>query len=192
MAIAIDSTGLKRFGRDEWHQEKYQLSAKRSWRKLHLAVDDKHMIHAGLLTDRFVSDDSAVSELAGQIESEVSHITADGAYDKNPVYDTLSTYFEQAEIVIPPDSDAGYHKNSHPQRNRNLQEIKTFGRMAWQRVRGYGKRNNDELAIQRYKKIIGNRLHARKLPRQKNEAMLGCSILNKMTSLGMPASYRCV
>jgi len=29
-AIAIDSTGLKRFGRDEWHQEKHKVSAKRS------------------------------------------------------------------------------------------------------------------------------------------------------------------
>ncbi|QGP57255.1 hypothetical protein PsalMR5_04714 (plasmid) [Piscirickettsia salmonis] len=42
--IAIDSTGLKRFGRDEWHQEKYKISAKRSWRKLHVAVDDDHYI----------------------------------------------------------------------------------------------------------------------------------------------------
>ena len=29
-AIAIDSTGLKRFGRGEWHQEKYELSNKAS------------------------------------------------------------------------------------------------------------------------------------------------------------------
>jgi len=29
-AIAIDSSGLKRFGRDEWHEEKYKVSAKRS------------------------------------------------------------------------------------------------------------------------------------------------------------------
>ena len=27
-AIAIDSTGLKRFGRSEYHQEKYKLSSK--------------------------------------------------------------------------------------------------------------------------------------------------------------------
>ena len=36
--IAIDSTGLKRFGRGEWHQEKHKISAKRSWRKLHLVA----------------------------------------------------------------------------------------------------------------------------------------------------------
>ena len=44
VAIAIDSTGLKRFGRGEWLQEKYCLSAKRSWRKLHIAVDNQHIL----------------------------------------------------------------------------------------------------------------------------------------------------
>jgi hypothetical protein len=148
------------------------------------------MIHAGLLTDRFISDDSAVADIAEQIDREVSQITADGAYDKNPVYKTLTNHFNKAEIIIPPDSDAIYHVKNHPQRNRNLQEIKTFGRINWQLVRNYGKRNYAELAIQRYKRMLGNRLHARELSRQKNEAMLGCSILNKMTSLGMPTSYR--
>lgn len=33
VSIAIDSTGLKRFGKDEWYQEKHNVSAKRSWRK---------------------------------------------------------------------------------------------------------------------------------------------------------------
>jgi len=76
------------------------------------------------------------------------------------------------------------------QRNRNLQEIKTFGRMNWQRVRKYGNRNYTELCIQRYKKILGNKLHARELSRQKNEGMIGCGILNKMAGLGIPQSQR--
>lgn len=45
--------------------------------------------------------------------------------------------------------------------------------MSWQRMRNYGKRNDAELAIQLYKKILGNQVHARILSRQKNEAMLG-------------------
>ena len=189
-AIAIDSTGLKRFGRDEWHQEKHKISANRSWRKLHIAVDDEHIIHGSLLTDKFTSDDSAIEPLITQIDNNIEQITADGAYDKNPVYTKLSEKFNNAAIIIPPDSDAVYNKTSHPQRNRNLQEIKTFGRMQWQRVREYGKRNYSELAIQRYKKILGNKLHSRKLSRQKQEAMIGCGILNKMTGIGMPESYK--
>jgi hypothetical protein len=189
VAIAIDSTGLKRFGRDEWHQEKHKISAKRSWRKLHVAVDNKHIIHASALTDRFVVDEQVVDKLTGQIDVEVNHVSADGAYDKASVYDNLSQQFPQADIVIPPDSDAVYNTKNHAQRNRNLQEIKNFGRMIWQKVRAYGKRNISELSIQRYKKIIGRQLHAREFSLQKNEAMLGCGVLNKMTGLGMPVSY---
>ena len=190
-AIAIDSTRLKIFGRGEWHEEKYKLSAKRSWRKLHIAVDTNHFIHACDLTDRFSADCESVETLVKQIKKTVNHVTADGAYDKNPTYETLTNFFPKADVVIPPDSDAVYDKGAHPQRNQILQEIKTFGRIVWQRIRNYGRRNYSELAIFRYKKILGGRLHAIEFSRQKNEAMLGCGILNKMTGLGMPQSFRC-
>jgi hypothetical protein len=189
-AIIIDSSGLKRFGRDEWHQEKHSVSAQRSWHKLHIAVDDQHIIHACVLTDRFVSDDRVIDPLLDQMDVQAIQIMADGSYDKNPVYTQLSACFPEADIIIPPDSDAVYSYFNHVQRNRNLQEVKTFGRINWQRVRDYGKRNYVELCIQRYKRILGNKLHAREFSRQKNEAMIGCSILNKMTQGGMPFSYK--
>ena len=153
-------------------------------------MDDDHRIHAALLTEQFVSDDQAVGELIQQIEVKPDNILGDGAYDKNPVYQKLSDRFANANIIIPPDSDAVYNKENHPERNRNLQEIKTFGRMNWQRARDYGKRNYSELCIQRYKRILGNTLHARELSRQKTEAMIGCGVLNKMTDIGMPISFK--
>jgi len=140
-AIAIDSTGLKRFGRDEWHQEKHKISGKRSWRKLHVAVDNKHYIQSCELTDRFTNDDQVVDNLANQISILVGHITADGAYDKNPIYQKLSNKFPIADIIIPPDKDAIFHLGNHRQRNRNIAEVTIFGRMAWQRNRNYGRRN---------------------------------------------------
>ena len=105
-AIAIDSTGLKRFGRDEWHQEKHKVSAKRSWRKSHIAVDNKHIIHGAELTDRFTSDDQVVENLINQIDNEVAQLTADGAYDKNPVYEKITEKFQTQpslfrQIVMP-------------------------------------------------------------------------------------------
>ena len=42
----------------------------------------------------------------------------------------------------------------------------------------------------RYKAIIGRRLRARILPGQKTEGRVGCSVLNRMTRLGMPVSQR--
>ncbi len=75
-------------------------------------------------------------------------------------------------------------------RNRNIREISENGRMAWQKNREYGRRNYSELGVQRYQRILGDAMHARDILRQKQEAMIGCGVLNKMTSLGMPQSYR--
>jgi hypothetical protein len=58
--------------------------------------------------------------------------------------------------------------------------------MNWQRIRNYSK-----LCIQSYKKILGNKMHATELLRQKNEAMIGYGVLNKMTNMGKPSSYQC-
>lgn len=191
-AVAIDSTGLKRFGRGEWHQEKYELSRKASWRKLHVAVDEGHYIQACELTDRFSHDEKSVDPLLSQIHSTIQQVTADGAYDKSPVYQSILMHSPDADIVIPPQENAALNEQAAPMRNRNIQEIESKGRMAWQGKREYGRRNYSELAIQRYKRIIGDTMRAREFERQKMEAMIGCGILNKMTSLGMPVSYRSV
>lgn len=189
-AIAIDSTGLKRFGRGEWHQEKYELSSKASWRKLHLAVNQDHMIEGCELTDRFSHDESQVESLLSQIPEPIEHFSADGAYDKNPIYNAVTEHSPQADIVIPPGSNAVENVKATELRNRNIHEIKEHGRMQWQKNREYGRRNYSELGVQRYKKIFGDSLHAREIKRQKQEAKLACGALNKMTSLGMPQSYR--
>ncbi len=142
------------------------------------------------LTDKYGSDQKVVKDLVGQISTPVDHFSADGAYDKGCVYEVLSSHSPAADIVIPPSSNAVIKEAHHPQRNRNIQEIKTLGRMTWQHQREYGRRNYSELSIQRYKRILGNTLHAREMSRQEQEAMLGCGVLNKMTSTGMPVSCR--
>jgi hypothetical protein len=189
-AIAVDSTGLKRFGRGEWHQEKYELSSKASWRKLHIASNQDHYIEACTLTDRFSHDDQQVDALLEQIKTPIDQFTGDGAYDETPVYDALTAHSPLVDIVIPPRSNAVENDKAHPLRNRNIIEIKATGRMTWQKNRGYGQRNYSELGVQRYKRLLGDTMHARDFVRQKQEAMLGCGVLNKMTSLGMPQSYR--
>lgn len=189
-AIAIDSTGLKRFGKGEWHREKYKLSTKASWRKLHIGVNEEHYYEACSLTDRFNSDESQVGGLLEQIENKIDHLTADGAYDKTPVYESIITHSPNADIVIPPRHDAVASNKVADVRNRNLHEINTHGRMQWQKERNYGQRNYSELGVQRYQRILGDAMHAREFERQKAEAMIGCSVINKMTSLGMPLSYR--
>ena len=189
-SLSIDSTGLKRFGRDEWHQEKHKVSAKRSWRKLHVAVDQSHYIHNSLLTDRFDSDTGTLPDLLDGIDGEFNHISIDRAYDSFDVYEQILDKFGDIEIAIPPDKDAVICDKNHIVSNHNIEHIKCHGRMNWQRKSGYGRRNNSELAIQRYKRIIGRSLHSREFENQKIESIIGASVLNKMTSLGMPGSYR--
>lgn len=75
-------------------------------------------------------------------------------------------------------------------RMRNLIECSATGTTNWQKRRHYGRRNVSKTTMQRFKKIIGNKLHSRKPKNQSQEMLLGCSILNRFTLLGMPNSYR--
>ncbi len=50
--VLFDSTGLKVYGACQWLEEKHGVRSRRSWRKLHLAVDaDSGEIIAHSLTD---------------------------------------------------------------------------------------------------------------------------------------------
>ncbi|MGF1878937.1 IS5 family transposase [Photobacterium frigidiphilum] len=189
-AIAIDSTGLKRFGKDEWHQEKHKVNAKRSWRKAHFAVDEGHFIQGAVLTDKNTMDDQVVGTLCQSIIMDIEHVSADKMYDTNAVYQTLEDHFPDAEIVIPPKDNTFADEVHHPKRMSNLIGCFALGIIGWQSVRQYGKRNISETAMQRYKKIIGNTLHSREFENQSKEMLLGCSILNRFTHIGMPKSYR--
>src|SRR3954464_5778009 len=143
MHLAIDSTGLKLFGQGEWDAEKHGR-ARRSWRKLHLAADaDTGEIVASILTDNASDDSGEVSALLGQIEGEIASITADGAYDGEPVYQAVARHQSDPvpDIVIPPRSSAVPSRQSaeaQNQRDRHVRIIAEKGRMAWQKATGYG------------------------------------------------------
>jgi hypothetical protein len=68
--------------------------------------------------------------------------------------------------------------------------IQEHGRLGWQKAVGYGRRSLGEVAMMRYKMLIGRRLRARTLPTQKTEAAAACKVINIMTHLGMPVSRR--
>jgi len=190
VAIAFDSTGLKRYGRDEWYQEKHKVLSKRSWRKMHLGVGDNHIIHAAHLTDKDAMDDGVMEELCDQIDVNVSQTSADMMYDENHVYETIEAHFPEADIAIPPKDKLIYDERHHPKRRSNMLEKTAKGTISWQKNHDYGKRNHSEMAMQRYKKIIGPKMHARKMENQTQEMMIACGVLNRFTGLGMPQSYR--
>ena len=62
--------------------------------------------------------------------------------------------------------------------------------MAWQRASGYTKRARAEATIGRFKRVIGDGLHARTDQRQATEMKVGVAVLNRMLELGRPKSVR--
>jgi len=187
--VIVDSTGLKVYGKDEWHQEKHGVNAKRTWRKLHLGVDENHYIVACDLTDNSVGDTSALDGLLNQIDG-LELLMGDGAYDAESAYESVLNKNPDAAIIIPPPKNAVEGNSSVDQRNEHTSFIKKHGRMAWQKMTEYGMRAYAELAMLRYKTIIGPKMKARKLPQQKTEAQVSVRVLNRMTGLGMPISIK--
>jgi hypothetical protein len=68
--------------------------------------------------------------------------------------------------------------------------MRKLGRREWYTSSGYSRRSLVENAVFRYKSILGQRMRSRSLPSQRVEVSLASKILNTMTSLGMPNSYR--
>jgi hypothetical protein len=189
--LLVDSTGLKIYGEGEWLDQKRGIRSPRRWRKLHLGVDaDAHEIVAVELTQDDVGDVSELPGLLDQIDGEIASLTADGAYDGDVAYDAVGDRYPDAEIIIRPRSTAVPNKTTTTQRDRHIATIEKHGRMGWQRRSGYNRRSLVETAVYRYKTIIGRRLQARILAKQRTEAKIGCNVLNRMTGLGMPASIR--
>lgn len=194
--LVLDSTGLKLYGEGEWKVRKHGYSKHRTWRKLHVGADpEKGEIQAVLLTTNSVSDDAAVPDLLDQIEEPLSACTADGAYDKRKVYQTLNAHSPEVKILIPPRKNAriwqhGNTKAERLKRDENLRAIRQHGRQQWKTTSGYHRRSLAETIMFRLKSIFGDKLSARGLETQTTQALIRCRALNQMTQLGMPQSYQ--
>ena len=193
--LVIDSSGLKLFGQGEWDAEKHGR-ARRSWRKVHLAVDaGSGEIVACVLTDKDADDAGQVPALLEQIGGEIASVTADGAYDGEPVYQAVADHQPDPppDVVIPPRASAvpsTEDAEARSQRDRHIRLIMERGRMAWQRATGYGRRSLAETAVGRYKAIVGPKLRARSLPAQQGEAAIAVAVLNRMIRVAKPISVR--
>jgi len=169
--VIVDSTGLRVYGKDEWHQEKHGVPARRTWRKLHLAVDENHQVLACELTTPEVGDPTAVPDLLAQIEAPFEVFMGDGAFDGETVSNAVLVKQPETQVVVPPHKTAVYSEAGDTQRDEHIRAIAAHGRIAWQRQNDYGLRSRVELSIQCYKRIIGNCMKARALPQQKTDLL---------------------
>ena len=171
--VVIDSTGLKVYGEGEWKVPQHGWSKRRTWRKLHLGLDERTgEVVATVLTDNATDDAAMVSALLDQVEGKIAPVGADGAYDKRKVYQELVQ--RKITPIIPPRRDAviWQHGNGkappHP-RDEALRYIRRHGRKKWKRDRGYHRRSKAENAMYRFKTIFGSSLWARTLENQQVE-----------------------
>jgi len=64
------------------------------------------MIVAQTLTDQDTDDASQVGPLLDRIGDPIARVTADGAYDGVPSYQTIAAHGDGIDVVIPPRSTA--------------------------------------------------------------------------------------
>ena len=198
MHLVVDSTGLKVYGEGEWKVRQHGWTKRRTWRKLHVGVNEATgEVVAQTLTSHRIDDASQMIPLLTQVDEGVGAVGGDEAYDKRKVFDALATPSSGPSIrpiiALRKDATIQQHGNCKAPplaRDEILRAMRRTGRKGWKQASGYHRRSLAETQIYRYKHLIGDKLKARSWVNQQVESRLGCAILNRMIHLGKPQSYR--
>ena len=189
--VVVDSTGLKVYGEGEWKVRQHGVGRRRTWRKLHLAVNpETQEIVAQTLTDNGAHDAGQVEPLLEQVGCGVQTFYGDGAYDQWKVYKGLED--RGVDAIIPPRKNARtkQHGNAAADplpRDECIRQIRRDGRKVWKQSIGYHRRSLAETAVHRLKSCFGGSLKNRNIENQQTEVTLRCKLLNLFVTLGMPA-----
>lgn len=186
--VVVDATGLKIYGEGEWKVRQHGVGKRRTWRKVHLAVDghEKDVIGVEVTTVEW-GDGEVFEGLMEQVEGAVEQIDGDGAYDTRKAYAVAAA--REAKLVVPPRENAVPWEEGHP-RNAVLAEIAKEGMAGWKRSSGYHRRSIAENAMYRLKQLFGDHLASRLFETQVTEVHARIAAMNVMTYLGMPVSVR--
>ncbi|RKE39656.1 DDE family transposase [Paraburkholderia sp. BL23I1N1] len=192
--LVIDSTGLKVYGEGEWKVRKHGYSKRRTWRKVHLAMDaNTGQICAALMTHQDEGDGEVLPDLLDQIPADVviDTIGGDGAYDTRPCHAQIAA--RSAIPSIPPREGAKPWPDSTPGaawRNAAIDAIGRSSRREWKLATGYHRRSLAETLMYRLKVLTGPCLWARETGSQATEVSIRAGVLNRMTALARPQSVR--
>src|SRR5512143_3781365 len=189
--LLMEASGLKVYGAGEWPVGRHGASKRRTWRKLHVAVDaESHQRVAAELTAIFVGDAEVFPDLLEQLPAEerLAAVAADGAYETQPCHNALLN--RGARTWIPPRAGAAAWPpladgRTHP-RTAMVKHIQQHGRKAWKIHSGYHRRSLAETTISRLKILFGERLRHHHFETRTTEAYARLAAMNSMTRLGMP------
>jgi hypothetical protein len=190
--LVVDPTGLKVYGEGEWKMRTHGKQKRRTWRKLHLAINPDGMEIVTLdLTAANVHDDSVMPKLLKN-QTITGKVYADGAYISKSCFDSIATTGGGAAIALRTGTGLVKKTPSPGQllRNKLVLEIRSAGgKVDWKKSSGYHTRSLAETQMFRFKTILGAGLSSRRMANQAAEAKIKALILNKMSAIGMPVSY---
>jgi len=191
--LVFDSTGLKVYGEGEWKVKVHGKGKRRTWKKLHIAIDAHTQdIVMCELTDREAGDAEVGRRMLSRMPGKIRSVRADGGYDAGTFRREVGQ--KGGKSIIPPPKHATYKGISggwERARDAALAEIEGLGggeegRRLWKILTGYHERSLVETAMFRIKRTQGEGLKARSEGGQKTEAICKCLVINKMNSLGLP------
>lgn len=167
--IVVDSTGLKVYGEGEWKTRQHGVGKRRTWRKLHLGVDEATgEIMVAEVTTNDDRDSEVLASLLDGVSDEVSQVSGDGADDTFGCHDVIAQ--RGATATIPPRHDAlpcrpTESQPTHP-RDHILQRIQQVGRQHWKHESGYHRRSLAETTMFRLQVIFGGTVSSRHFDNQ--------------------------
>ena len=183
--VVVDATGLKVYREGEWKVRVHGYSKRRTWRKLHLAVDESNNRILGVvLTTNDFKENEVLPSLMGQVDPKnVSRVTGDGAYDDKKCFAWAEV--NKVKAVFPPRRGAktqqhGNLKKKPKRRGILIRGIRKLGRRTWKTRIGHHRRRIAETAMYRFKTLLGDRLRSRKFENQWAEVLIKVNILNQM------------
>lgn len=192
--IVVDSTGLKVYGEGEWKVRQHGWSKYRTWRKIHLAVDESSgLIESCAMTTNAVDDAQMVEPLLTEVNGKINQMAGDGAYDTMIVYRELEK--RKIKPIIPPRVTAKISKHGNSggrekPRDKNIRGIRKLGRKKWKKSVNYHRRSIAETTMFRLKTTFGDKLTSRNFKQQEIEVKIKCDALNKMIKLGKPKAIK--
>jgi hypothetical protein len=193
IVIAIDSTGIKIYGEGEWKVRQHGVSKRRTWLKLHMAVNvHNHHIESFEVTANNVADSEVAPRLLKSIRSKVRACQGDGAYDVEAVYQVAEDI--GASLIVPSRRDARLQDPANAitakaPRDAAIIYIHQHGadeeaRKHWKRASGYHARSLSETAMYRFKTHCCSFVRSRTLENQCAEIAIKVKIVNKIAALG--------
>ena len=186
--VVIDSSGVKVYGEGEWKVKQHGKNKRRTWRKIHIAVDPKTGdVVATKVTKANKHDASVLPDLLKGIETPIHRLCLDGMYDTGAVYEAIAK--QQAIPLIPPRKTGVLSAKRTPGwqwRNWAITQVKATSYKAWKQQTGYHKRSLAETTFFRLKQLFGACASNRRFDHQVTELVLRCQLLNRFNQLGLP------